>query len=100
MYTADTWLFVKGTTLNVDGQKLATVPINFYRVKRDNSGGRIWQWQDESVSESNIAFFRMLAASKKTIIRYQGDKYHDDRALTDREKKAFTQILDAYEGMK
>jgi len=100
MYTAETWLFVKQVTLNVDGQKVGSVPISFFAVKRDNSGGRIWEWHDESVNDRDIPFFQRLAASKKTIIRYEGDKYYDDRTLSEGEKKAFTQIVMAYEEMR
>lgn len=100
MYTDETWLFVKRITLSVDGEKVGSAPVSFFAVKRDNSGGRIWEWQDEPVNDKDIPFFRKLAASKKTIVRYEGDKYYNDRTLSEGEKKAFAQILMAYEGMR
>jgi hypothetical protein len=100
MYTADTWLFVRNITLNIDGNKTPTAPLGHFSVKRDNSGSRIWEWQDSAIREADIPFFKRLAASKKAIIRYEGDKYYQDRTLSQAEKKAFMQVLTAYEGLR
>lgn len=100
MYTSDDWLFIRKITLSVDGNKLGSVPMNFFSVKRDNGYGQIWEWQDEGVRDADVSFFKMLANSKKTIIRYEGDKYYKDRTLSESEKKAFIQVLAAYEVMK
>ena len=68
MYTADDWLFIRAITLNVDGSKTPTAAIGHSSV-------------------TDTAFFKQLAYSKKTIIRYEGDKYYKDRVLSESEKK-------------
>jgi hypothetical protein len=67
-----------------------------FAVKRDNSGGRIWEWYDEGVKENDIPLFEKLISSKKTIIRYNGDKYYFDQILSDRDKRAMRKVFDAY----
>jgi hypothetical protein len=100
MYSARDWLFIRGMTLNIDGTPMPPATIGSLVVKRDHSGGRIWEWHDESIGDKDIAFFQRLIASKKTIIRYEGSRYHADRVLSDTEKKAFKRVLDAYAILK
>lgn len=96
MYTGDDWLFIRGVTLNVDGEKLPDVPLNAFRINRDNSGGRVWEWYDEAISDKDLRLFERLVSSKKTIIRYSGSQYYKDRILSQEEKRAMRKVLDAY----
>lgn len=100
MYTAEDWLFIRGITLNVDGQKLPDVPLNWGQVERDNGGGRIWEWYDESVDDDMIPLFERLIRSKKTIIRYEGTQYRKDKILSALEKEGMRKILTAYAALK
>lgn len=95
-YAADDWLFIQGVTLSIDGTKSERADVGHFSVDRDHSGDQIWEWRDEPVNDTDLSYFDKLANSKKTIIRYHGDKYRADRTLSDREKKGFKRMLQAY----
>lgn len=96
MYYGNQWLFIHTVTLNVDGEKLPDVPLRYSDIKRDNSGGWVWEWYDEAVEDKDLNLFERLIASKKTIIRYTGTQYRQDRILGAEEKRGMRKILDAY----
>lgn len=99
MYTGETWLFIQGMTLNVDGQKLPDAPLNYFAVKRDNGAESVWEWYDEPVDEKSLGFFGTLAKSQKTVIRYEGTQYSKDRILSNAEKRGMRKVLDVYRAL-
>lgn len=94
-YVADNWLFIEKYTISVDGANYTYVPRE---MKRDNNAGKIWEYFDDPATESTIEICKAIAESKKTIIRHIG-KYHDDREVTEKEKKALGNMIVAYEAM-
>ncbi|TWP27070.1 hypothetical protein ETU09_08090 [Apibacter muscae] len=92
-YESDDWLFINKIYLNVNGKNVWSGEANF---DRDNSGGRIWEWADLKIESSFIPALVLLSEAKTVKIRYEGDKYHDDRVLTDKEKKIISNTLNTY----
>ncbi len=91
-YSADDWLFIRAFTLVVDGRKFEKSPAKF---ERDHDG-EIWEWYDEGLSSSDLEMIKAIITSKKSTIRFAGDKYYNDRTISTAEKKALQSVLDAY----
>lgn len=97
-YAGEDWLFIERYTFKADGATY-TIEADYFDVKRDNSGGQVWEWYDCPVEEKELGLVRAIIASEKTILRYEGDTYHKDRIITSTEKKALENVLNLYEAM-
>lgn len=73
-YTGDSWIFFKKITVSVDGQNYVK-DFDYFEVSRDNGSGDVWEYVDISPSGTDINMLRAIAASKETIVRFQGDDY-------------------------
>lgn len=94
-YASSDWLFVDNYLIKADDEKFR---YEVDEVERDNSGGKIWEWSDQSV-KNNTLEMRMLekiAISKKVTVRCNGSKYYDDRTLKANEIKGLNQIVEIY----
>lgn len=94
-YTGDSWIFFKKITVSVDGQNYVK-DFDYFEVSRDNGGGDVWEYVDISPSSADINMLRTIAASKETIVRFQGDDYYFDLTVKSSDKTAITSVLDAY----
>lgn len=94
-YASDDWLFINKGILLVDGEKF-TVTGNW---KRDNNSG-IWEWLDISVGDTERLILKKIANSKSAKIRYVGTQYHNDRAITQKEKSIIKKTLKIYDDLK
>lgn len=99
LYTGDDWVFFTKLTIMVDGQKYYKL-YSYYDVERDNGYGDVWEYVDIAPSESDIAMLKAIADSEETIVRFEGDNYHKDITIKDKDKKAIKEILEAYEYLK
>lgn len=97
-YAADEWLFIEQYIFRSGNDKYTITP-GFSGVDRDNDAGGIWEWYDATPSADDLDMIRKIIASDKAILRYSGQQYYDDRTITSAEKKAFKNILDAYEAL-
>lgn len=95
-YAADDWLFINKAIFLVDGE---TFPVTG-NWERDNSGGQIWEWIDMPVEESGIPLLQLIANSKTTKLRYEGNQYRNDREITNKEKDIIKKTLEIYRGLK
>ncbi len=91
-YAGEEWLFINKYIFNIDGKN---VEVNPYKVERDNSN-TIWEWSDDPITTDWSALAFAIAHSKVAKIRYVGTKYYDDRVITETEKKAINNVLNAY----
>lgn len=66
---------------------------------RDNGGGRVWEYVDYEVNASTLEFMRKVAASKETIVRFQGDDYSKDITLGSTDKGAIKQAIESYDAL-
>lgn len=92
-YEADDWLFINSFVVVADGRRFDTPSAKF---ERDNADGRIWEWYDESPSADDLEMINAVIHSRKAVLRLEGDKYRNDRAITSREKAALQSVLNAF----
>lgn len=95
-YTADNWLFIEKYIIKADDSKYTMLP-GYFNVQRDNSGGEIWEWYDTSPTSNEIEMIRSIIESEQTTLRHEGSQYYNDRTITNSEKRALKNVLDAYE---
>lgn len=94
-YYADDWLFINKLIIKTDTNKYTYIPKS--TPERDNADGKIWEWIDDSVSESELAMLKDVATSKKVKIRFNGSQYYKDKTVTSNQKRGLRHILDYYE---
>ena len=94
-YEADDWLFIDNAIFLVDGEKY---PVSG-NWERDNDGGRIWEWLDLPVEPSGVMLLEKIANSQTTKVRFVGNKYHNDRTLTKKEKDIIKNTLEIYQAL-
>lgn len=94
-YHSDTWLFIHSMIIVIDDIQY---PFKNIKFERDNSSS-IWEWNDMLVENNLIYLLKNIANSKKTVIRFEGRQYHKDYTVTEKEKQAIKDVLDAYSAL-
>lgn len=94
-YTSKNWLFIKNMIFNAGGETFNYAPD----FKRDNGDGAIWEWSDEEVPDANLSMLVKIAISKRTKVRYDGDKYYDVVTVTHMQQAALKRQLQIYKGL-
>jgi len=92
------WIFFEKVIFSVDGENT----IKEFRrndIVRDNDSD-VWEVADYGPSDSDIKVLKSIADSTETIIRFQGDEYHADHIVTNKEKAAIKDVLTAYDYLK
>lgn len=97
-YYGSDWVFWETLTISVDGEKFSISP-GYSEVDRDNGGGDVWEWYDMAPSPANLEMIRKIINSNNTTLRFQGDTYHADRVLSSAQKRAFKNVLVAFEAL-
>lgn len=92
-YSDDDWLFVRSFIVVSDGNRFESGPVEF---KRDNGSGSIWEWYDTTLSAKELQWVQAVIKGKNNLIRYQGDKYYQDRTITNQERQALQNVLDSF----
>lgn len=95
-YTADSWLFVRSAELNIDGD---FVKLPSRRWGRDNDT-EIWEWTRYVADDKLIDLARRIANSKRTVIRFNGDRFYDDYVIPSSDKTVLRDMLEAWDVMK
>lgn len=98
-YAADDWLFIESYTIKVDNQTYEISEGSYGEIKTDNGEGGIWEWLDRQVGSSEYEIIKAVANGKNTKIRFVGKDYHKDKIITEQQKTALRNILDAYEAL-
>ncbi|GEM_PF-827392 len=93
-YTARSWLFVDNCKINIDGTNYF---INTQKFERNNDSYGILEKSDVSPTSEDISIIKKIIMSKKTIIRFIGDKGTEDAILSKKEIQALSEVLDAFE---
>lgn len=91
VYHADSWLFIKSMIIVIDDEQF---PFENIKFTKDN-GSSIWEWNDMQVTIEMYSMIEKMIKSKKTVIRFYGDKYKHDHIVSQREKQAMQDTLDA-----
>ena len=97
-YAGSDWVFFERIVVNVDG-RVFTLNFSYSEVERDNDS-RVWEWIDIAPSSENILMLMLIADSKSTIVRFQGENYMNDRELTTKEKKAISDVFTVADGYR
>ena len=95
-YESDDWLFIRNCIFNIDGDNIEFVP---HKMERDNEGGRIWEWFDESVGRNNIGLIRKISKAKNVKVKLVGDQYYDTRTISSKQIASIGKVLEYYEKM-
>jgi hypothetical protein len=98
-YVGEDWLFIKKYIIKADTSTFEILENSYGEIKKDNSGGKIWEWLDRTAGPEELLIMYAVANSKKAKIRCSGQDYYDDRVITDKEKRALKNILSLYEAM-
>lgn len=96
--TDRSWIFFEKVIFSVDGTN-TTKTFNRSELVRDNDT-EVWETADFEPDAAEIKLLRDIANSAETIIRFQGDEYHEDHIVTPEEKAAIVDILTAFEYLK
>jgi hypothetical protein len=94
-YYGSDWIFWDTLEIKVDKEKYSIEP-GYFEVERDNSGGNVWEWYDMSPDSYELEMIKEIIKSKSTVLRFSG-KYRADRTLSQAQKKAFENVLLAFE---
>ena len=98
-YSADDWLFIESYTIKVDGKIYTIKEESYGEIKKDNGSGRIWEWLSRPVGPDEYEIIKAVAYGKDVKIRFSGKDYHKDKVITEQQKNALKNVLDAYEAL-
>lgn len=95
-YYAEDWLFIKKYQFSIDGNAYELIPDN---VETDHSGGKIWEWCDQSIRGDDMLIIKALAVAKSAKIKFVGRQYSEVRTITAKELESIKNVLDLYSAM-
>lgn len=91
---ASSWVFARTLIVKADDKLF---PLRDVEMSRDNGSGTIWETADIALDDKTLEIARAIAASKKTVIRFEGSDSHADRELSKAMISEIRDVLDAYE---
>jgi hypothetical protein len=97
-YYASDWLFINKYTIKSDDKNFTVVENEYGEIKTDHQSD-IWEWLDRAATDSDIEILRSVANCKEGKIRFHGDKYYDDKDITEKQKKAIRNVLALYDNL-
>lgn len=96
-YLSEEWLFFNKVQFSIDGKAYDFTPI---KTETDSgNGGYIWEWCDESITESNKALINALANAKSAKMKLNGRQYYDVIAISKTQITSIKQTLEFYKAM-
>lgn len=96
-YHADKWLFFSKVQFSIDGKAYEYVPEN---TERDSGyGGKIWEWFDEQIRESDKELINALSNAKSAKIRFIGKQYHDIKEISNNQLNDIKRTIELYQAM-
>lgn len=94
-YASDDWLFIESYNIKAD-ENTYTISTSYNEVERDNGYGGIWEWYDTDADARILAIVNAIINSKTAKLRYNGRQYHFDKIISNSEKIALQNVLDAF----
>lgn len=98
-YYADDWVFFTKVIYWIDGQSFS-LTYNYNDINRGMSRGNIFENVILPADDNVIELLWKISNSNETIIRFQGENYHDDITVTNSEKEAIKNALTIYEKIR
>lgn len=102
-YTGDSWVFWESMKIVSDGEIYYKSPY-YYDIVHDNDS-EVWEVWDEvldagaKMDDYSIQMLYQIAYSEETIIRFQGDDYHHDYYVSQKDKNMIKDVLALYEAL-
>lgn len=99
-YTADSWVFWESMKIVSDGETYYKMPY-YFDITHDNDT-EVWEYWDEvlysdiGMDDEDIQMLQHIADSEETIIRFQGDDYHHDYTVSQKDKNMIKDVLELY----
>ncbi len=99
-YFGANWVFWDKAIFAIDDDRYE-IYVGSANVNYDISDdGRVVEHYDKKpLSKEEIDILRKIATSEKMMIRFQGDSHKSDFTMTDEDKKAFADVLAAYDAL-
>lgn len=98
-YTGPDWVFFESVTVVADGQAFSC-SFAYFDVQRDNQGGKVWEWVDVDMTDSELEMIRAIADSQVATVRFAGDLYEGEFTVKETDKQAIRDVLAAFEYLK
>lgn len=98
-YAADDWLFIEKYIIKVDDKTYNIIEEKYGEIETDNGSGGIWEWLDRSVDQDEFDIIKAVANGDNVKIRYVGRQYYKDRTISNSQKQALKNVINAYESL-
>jgi len=87
---------------NIDGERETLELKSYEKIKFDYGYKDYYETFDANIDlyKNRITLLKNIANSKKTIIRFEGERYYKDREVSEQEKEGMETIFLAYEYLK
>lgn len=95
-YVAKDWLFIDQIIIR-KGENRYEIPLDKLKVKRDNNGGKIWEWRVLEVTPEIRKCLDDIREIGKATVRYVGADYVKDRDLNVDEAARIDATLGAFD---
>ncbi len=98
-FTKKNWLFIKQFVITADGKvfTLEEKKPGEFNAKEESGGKR--EWLDRVMKKEDLPMIKKIAKSKNAKIKLVGKEKTSERKITSVEKKAFQNVLNAYEAL-
>lgn len=96
-YYADDWLFFNRIQFAIDGKAYEYIPNDTETDSGD--GGKIWEWCDQSLLQSDKELIYALANAKSAKMKIIGRQYHDQKSISQEQIKSIKQTIDLYNAL-
>lgn len=96
-YYSDEWLFIEKLQFSIDGHSYEYIPNE---IDRDSGkGGHIWEWFDDSISNSDKTLIKALANAKNAKIKFVGRQYYETKTMTKNQIEEIRKTIELYNAM-
>ncbi len=96
-YTGDDWVFFQKLYINANGERYLR-ECEYSKITRDHNKGIVWEYFSSQADQTDTEWMEAVANSNDTTIRFSG-KYNYDLKVSDSDKQAYKQVLEAYEAI-
>lgn len=96
-YTGDDWVFFQTLYINAGGERYSR-ECDYSKITRDNNNGIVWEYYSSNADQTDTEWMKAVANTNDTTIRFSG-KYNYDLKVSDSDKLAYKQVLEAYEAI-
>ena len=96
-YYADDWLFFKSVRFSIDGKAYEYTPM---KTETDSGDGDyIWEWFDESLSDTDKDLIYALSNAKNAKMKLDGRQYYKEKGISQEQINSIKKTLDLYQAM-